>query len=78
MLDARRALGAFQSSILETTLNSISVAHQNLRAANSVVVDTDFTVEVANFTKYQILAQAGATELSNAGQISQMALSLLQ
>ena len=78
VLDARGALGAFQANMLESTFNSLSVAHQNLQAANSVVVDTDFTVEIAEFTRMQILSQAGTSVLANAGQISQMALSLLQ
>ena len=63
--------------MLESTLNSLSASHQNLQAANSVVVDTDFATEVAEFTKQQILAQSGVNVLTNANQLSQMALSLL-
>ena len=77
VLDTRAELGAFQANMLETTMNSLSAAYQNLQAANSVVVDTDFSAEVAEFTKQQILAQSGVSVLTNANQISQMALLLL-
>jgi len=77
VLDTRGELGAFQANMLETTMNNLSVAYQNLQAANSVVVDTDFAVEVTQFTKQQILSQSGINVLSNANQLSQMALSLL-
>jgi len=78
VLDTRAELGAFQANMLETTMNSLSAAHQNLMAANSVIVDTDFSAEVAEFTKQQILAQSGVSVLTNANQLSQLALSLLQ
>jgi len=77
VLDARGSLGAFQANMLESTLNSLGAAYQNLQAANSVMVDTDFAEEVAEYTKQQILAQSGVSVLSNANMMSQMALSLL-
>ena len=77
VLDTRAELGAFQANMLETTMNSLGAAYQNLQAANSVVVDTDFSAEVAEFTKQQILAQSGVSVLTNANQLSQMALLLL-
>ena len=77
VLSQRSDLGAFQSGMLEHVLTNLSVTHQNLQSANSVVVDTDFAEEVAELTKQQILAQAGTSVLATANQMSQLALSLL-
>jgi len=77
VLDVRGELGAFQANMLETTMNNLSVAHQNLQAANSVVIDTDFAVEVTEFTKQQILGQSGVNVLMNANKMSEMVLALL-
>ena len=46
-------------------------------AAESVIRDTDFAEEIANFTKQQILVQAGVSVLSSANQSPQLILSLL-
>ncbi|MEZ6116641.1 MAG: flagellin [Pirellulaceae bacterium] len=45
--------------------------------AESVIRDTDFASEIANFTKQQVLVQAGTSVLSSANQSSQLVLSLL-
>jgi flagellin len=42
-----------------------------------VIRDTDFAQETANFTKNQVLLQAGTTVLANANQIPQVVLALL-
>lgn len=73
----RGRLGAFQANTLESTANNLRTTLENTTAAESVIRDTDFAVETANFTKYQVLVQAGSTVLSNANQTSQLVLSLL-
>jgi flagellin len=51
---------------------------ENIAAARSRILDADFASETANLTKSQILQQAGLAMLSQANQIPQAALTLLQ
>jgi flagellin len=74
----RADLGAFQQNTLESTANNLRSTLENTTAAESVIRDTDFAQETANFTKAQVLMQIGTTVLSNANQTSQLVLSLLK
>ena len=73
----RGQLGAFQSSTLETSLNSLRVTHENLTAAESTIRDVDFASESAQFTKSNILVQASTAMLAQANQLPQNVLKLL-
>ncbi len=73
----RSDLGAFQTNTLESGTNNLRAMLENTTQAESVIRDTDFAEEIANFTKYQVLQQAGLSMLSNANQLPQMILSLL-
>jgi len=73
----RGTLGAFQSNTLETGLRSLSVTHENLTAAESVIRDVDFAAESAVFTKNQILVQSATAMLAQANQLPQSVLKLL-
>lgn len=73
----RSALGA-SSNRLSTAASNIAVTRENLTAARSNITDTDMAAEMANFTKSQILAQAGTAMLAQANQSSQSVLSLLR
>ena len=73
----RGTLGAFQSNTLEATANNLRATLENSVNANSVIRDTDFAAEIAEFTKQQVLMQAGSTVLGNANQIPQLVLGLL-
>jgi flagellin len=74
----RGRLGAFQQQTLESTANNLRATLENTTAAESVIRDTDFALETANFTKNQVLIQAGTTVLASANQIPQYVLGLLQ
>jgi flagellin len=74
----RGRLGAFQANTLESTSNDLHTTLENTTSAESVIRDTDFAAETANYTKEQVLVQAGTSVLSNANQTSQLVLSLLQ
>ncbi|MDF1555895.1 MAG: flagellin [Deferrisomatales bacterium] len=74
----RGNLGAFQANTLEANLDSLRVAAENLQASESVIRDTDMAAEMATFTKYQIMLQAGTSMLAQANQIPQNLLQLLQ
>jgi flagellin len=75
--NVRGDLGAFQANTLESTSNSLRATLENTVAAESVIRDTNFAAEIANFTKEQVLQQAGLSVLSSANQLPQMILSLL-
>lgn len=74
---ARANLGAYQNRF-EHTINSVNVAVENLSASESRIRDTDMASEMVNFTKSQILSQAGTAMLAQANQIPQGVLKLLQ
>jgi flagellin len=72
----RSYLGATQNRF-EHTVNNLNVAIQNTTAANSRIRDTDMASEMTNFSKSQILVQAGTAMLAQANQSSQSILKLL-
>jgi flagellin len=74
---ARGALGAVQNR-LESTINNLSVTTENLAASESRIRDTDMAAEMVNFTKNQILQQAGTAMLGQANSVPQSVLTLLQ
>jgi flagellin len=73
----RGSLGAFQQNTLESTASNLRATLENSVNAESVIRDTDFASEIANFTKSQVLVQAGTSILASANQTSQLVLSLL-
>jgi flagellin len=72
----RGTLGSFQKNTLESNLRNLRVAAQNLTAAESQIRDTDMAAEMSEFTKNQILMQAGTAMLAQANQVPQVVLSL--
>ena len=73
----RGALGATQNR-LESTINNLNVTTENLAASESRIRDTNMAEEMVNFTKNQILQQAGTAMLAQANSVPQSVLSLLQ
>jgi flagellin len=73
----RATLGAFQNR-MESTIRNVSVAVENLSAAESRIRDTDMALEMVEFTRNQILQQAGTAMLAQANQVPQSVLSLLR
>jgi len=74
----RATLGATQKNTFESAINSLSGATENISASESTIRDTDMAAEMVNFTKYQILQQAGTAMLAQANQAPQALLSLLR
>ncbi|WP_100655848.1 flagellin [Alteromonas flava] len=74
---ARAELGAIQNRF-QSTIRNLSSISENASAARSRIRDTDFAVETAELTRWQIIQQASTTILSQANQRPQQALSLLQ
>jgi len=76
-INGKRAnLGAVQNRF-EATITSLNTTSENLSAARSRILDTDFAAETANLTRAQILQQAGTAMLAQANQVPQGVLSLL-
>ncbi len=73
----RASLGAVQNRF-EHTVNNVNVAIENLSASESRIRDADMAQEMVQFTRNQILSQAGTSMLSQANQASQGVLSLLR
>jgi flagellin len=73
----RSRLGAYQNR-LEHTINNLGVASENLTAAESRIRDVDMAAEMMEFTKKNILAQAGTAMLAQANMRPQQVLQLLQ
>ena len=73
----RSSFGAVQNR-LEHTVSNLGVAVENLSASESRIRDTDMASEMVNFTKSQILSQAGTAMLAQANQAPQNVLSLLR
>jgi flagellin len=73
----RGNLGAVQNR-LEHTTASLSVASENLNASESRIRDLDVASEMVNFTKTQILQQAGTAILAQANSAPQNILTLLR
>lgn len=73
----RADLGAYQNR-LDYTVTGIDIAAENLQAAESRIRDTDMAAQMVEFTKNQVLTQAGTAMLAQANAQSQSVLSLLQ
>ena len=73
----RSDLGAVQNR-LEYTINNLNTTSENTSAAESLIRDTDMASEMVNYSKNQILAQAGQSMLAQANSSNQGVLSLLQ
>ena len=77
-VSAQRAqFGAVQNR-LDHTLANLATYHENLVASESRVRDADMAQEMVNFTKLQILQQAGTSMLAQANQVPQSVLTLLR
>ena len=73
----RSSLGAVQNR-LEHTINNLDNVSENTTSAESRIRDTDMAKEMVNYSKNNILAQAGQSMLAQANQSNQGVLSLLQ
>lgn len=75
--DIRSELGATQNR-LESTISNLEVGSENMNSARSRIQDADFAKESSELSRSQVLQQAGTSMLSQANELPQNALSLLQ
>ena len=73
----RANLGAYQNRF-EHTINNLNVAVENLSASESRIRDTDMAQEMVQFTRNQILSQAGTAMLAQANSAPQQVMQLLR
>ncbi len=74
---SRSSLGAYQNR-LESTVASLAETTENLENSFSTVKDVDMAEEMVDYTKLQVLVQAGTSMLAQANEQPQQALQLLQ
>ena len=75
--EIRSKIGAY-SNRLEYARASLDETSENVTAALSRIKDTDMAKEMTEYTKDNVIAQAGTSALSQANELPQMALQLLQ
>ena len=73
----RSTLGALQNR-LEHTINNLDTTSENTQSAESRIRDTDMASEMVEYSKNNILSQAGQSMLAQANQQTQGVLSLIQ
>ncbi len=73
----RARLGSLQANVIQTNIDSLGIALQNVTDAKSQISDTDFAATTAQLTQSQILSQAGISVLQIANQSPQQVLKLL-
>jgi flagellin len=76
--DTARAKFGYKMNRLESTVEVLNIAAENLATAESRVSDVDVATEMAAMTRNQVLAQAGISMLTQANTMPQMALTLLR
>lgn len=74
---ARSSLGAYQNR-LEHTISSLDITSENMTMAYSRIMDVDMASEMTEYTKYQVLTQAGTSMLTQANERPSQLLQLIQ
>jgi flagellin len=74
----RGRLGALQKDVLDTNVNSLGIALENVTSSESAIRDADFASETAALTRSQILVQANTSVLAQANAAPQNVLALLR
>lgn len=75
--EARAKLGAYQNRMEHNTTN-LDVSSENMTASYSRIMDVDMAEEMTIYSTQQILSQAGISMLSQANQLPEKVLQLLQ
>ncbi len=73
----RSKMGAYQNR-LDHAIASLDVTSENMTSSYSRIVDTDMAEEMTEYTRLQVLQQAGTSMLAQANEFPQQALQLLQ
>jgi len=74
----RGYMGAFQKNTLESNLNYLRNAHEQVTSSQSVIRDADMAEEMAKFTRHNIMMDTSTAMLAQANQTPTSILKLLQ
>jgi flagellin len=74
--NVRASLGGIDNR-LANTISNLSIQAENLQQAESRISDVDVASEMTEFTRNQILVQAGVSMLAQANNLPQLALKLM-
>ena len=74
----RAEIGAFQKNNLDSNLNYLRIAHENVQSAKSIIRDADMAEEMTAFTRNQIMTEAATAMLAQANLRGQSVLQLLK
>ena len=74
----RGRIGAFQKNAVESNLNSLRIAEENITKGESTIRDTDMASEMSKLTGNQILLSASQSMQAQANQLPENVLQLLQ
>ena len=74
----RGAIGSFQKNAVESNLNSLRIAEENVTRGESTIRDTDMAAEMSKLTGNQILLSASQSMQAQANQLPKNVLQLLQ
>ena len=77
-LNANRSDFGSTQNQLESSIRNMQTTKTNLKAAESVIRDVDYAQESANFNKQNIISQAGTYAMSQANNVQQNVMKLLQ
>ena len=75
---ARGEMGAFQRNSVESNLNYLRIAHENVLSSESVIRDADIAKEMAAFTRNQIMVESSTAMLAQANQQHMNVLNLVR
>ena len=75
--EMRADIGAWQYNLLDTNVNSLNVAIENITKTESYIRDADMATESTDFSKNQIMVQAGTSMLAQANKLNQNVISLI-
>jgi len=77
-VSASQAKSGAINNRLDSVINNLTEANQNIQASRSRILDTDYAIETTNLAKSQIVQQAATAMLAQANQSGQSILSLLK
>jgi flagellin len=75
---SRGRIGQFTKYILDSNNRSLAAARENMAATESAIRDVDMASEMTQFTKFQVMQQAGTAILAQANNLPQNVLSLVR
>ena len=71
-------IGSFQKNSVESNLNTLKIAEENMTQAESTIRDSDMAAEMSKLTQDKIMLDASTAMVSQANQVPRTVLDLIQ